>query len=125
MVGRAFDWGFGGAVFKTIAHDNIKIVHPSPRMAGFNYGSKKLVGLQNVEQTSDRSMYDNFQDIKYLKKYWPEHIVIVSIMGFCEQEWEILNHKIQLLNLSIWTFMITPYFPLLPLLLFYQLPLQE
>jgi dihydropyrimidine dehydrogenase (NAD+) subunit PreA len=87
MVGRAFDCGFGGAVYKTIAHDNVKIIHPSPRMTGYAYGSKKLVGLQNVEQTSDRSMYDNFQDINYLKKQWPDHVVIASIMGFKEQEW--------------------------------------
>lgn len=87
MVGRAFDHGFGGAVYKSIAHDNTRMIHPSPRMTGYNYGDKKLVGLQNVEQTSDRSMYDNFQDIKYLKKHWPNHVVIVSIMGFCEPEW--------------------------------------
>lgn len=87
MVGRAFDAGYSGAVYKTIAHDNIPMIHPSPRMAGYNYGNKKLIGLQNIEQTSDRSMYDNFKDIKYLKKYWPEHIVIVSIMGFSIEEW--------------------------------------
>ncbi len=87
MVGRAFDWGYGGAVYKSIGHDNIKIIHPSPRMAGYNYGSSKLVALQNIEQTSDRSMYDNFQDISYLKKHWPGKIVIASIMGFSEKEW--------------------------------------
>jgi len=87
MVARAFDRGFGGAVYKSITHDSTKIIHPSPRMTGYNYGDKKLVGLQNVEQTSDRSMYDNFQDVKYLKKQWPNHVVIASIMGFSEEEW--------------------------------------
>ncbi|MFC2061558.1 NAD-dependent dihydropyrimidine dehydrogenase subunit PreA [Elusimicrobiota bacterium] len=87
MVSRAFECGFGGTVYKSIAHDNLRMIHPSPRMAGYNYGNKKLVGLQNVEQTSDRSMYDNFEDIKYLKKHWPDRVLIVSIMGFSEQEW--------------------------------------
>ncbi|MEW5821645.1 MAG: NAD-dependent dihydropyrimidine dehydrogenase subunit PreA [Cyanobacteriota bacterium] len=87
MVGRAFDAGFGGVSYKTIVYDKTKIIHPSPRMAGYDYGNNKLVGLQNVEQTSDRPMKDNFDDIQYLKKNWPKHIVISSIMGFSEQEW--------------------------------------
>ena len=90
MVGRAFDAGFGGAVFKTVVDDKTKIIHPSPRMAGYDYGDKKLVGLQNVEQVSDRTLKDNLADIRFLKKHWPKHIVIVSIMGFCEEEWEYL-----------------------------------
>jgi len=90
MVGRAFDAGFGGAVFKTVVDDKTKIIHPSPRMAGYDYGDKQLVGLQNVEQVSDRTLKDNLADIRFLKKHWPKHIVIVSIMGFCEEEWEYL-----------------------------------
>jgi dihydropyrimidine dehydrogenase (NAD+) subunit PreA len=87
MVGRSFDAGFGGVAYKTISHDRTKIIHPSPRMAGYDYGNQRLMALQNVEQTSDRPMKDNFEDIKYLKKHWPDHVVIVSIMGFSEKEW--------------------------------------
>ncbi len=90
MIGRAFDRGFGGVAYKTITHDRTKIIHPSPRMAGFDYGNKKLMGLQNVEQTTDRTLVDNFADISYLKKHWPDHPVIVSIMGFSEKEWKEL-----------------------------------
>ncbi|MDP6627887.1 MAG: NAD-dependent dihydropyrimidine dehydrogenase subunit PreA, partial [Methanopyri archaeon] len=53
MVGRAFDAGWGGVAYKSVVTDNIPIIHPSPRMKGYDYGEKKLVGLQNVEQTSD------------------------------------------------------------------------
>ncbi|MCK4648096.1 FAD-dependent oxidoreductase, partial [bacterium] len=48
MIGRAFDHGFGGVAYKTLGFDKIKIIHPSPRMAEYNYGDQKLVGLQNV-----------------------------------------------------------------------------
>jgi len=87
MIGRAFDHGFGGVAYKTVGFGKIKIIHPSPRMAGYNYEKKKLVGLQNVEQITDRPLKDNLLDIKYLKKHWPNHVVIVSIMGFSEEEW--------------------------------------
>ncbi len=90
MVGRAFDAGFGGVVFKTIGVGREKIVHPGPRMAGYDYHSDRLVGLQNVEQISDRPMADNMADLSYLKKNWPEKVVVSSIMGFTKDEWRDL-----------------------------------
>ena len=48
MIGRAFDRGFGGVAYKTLGFYKTKIIHPSPRMAKYNYGNKKLIGLQNV-----------------------------------------------------------------------------
>jgi dihydropyrimidine dehydrogenase (NAD+) subunit PreA len=90
MVGRAFDAGFGGVAFKTIGMGDVKIIHPSPRMAGYDYESKKMVGLQNVEQISDRPLADNLADIRYLKHHWPDHVVIASIMGFSSDEWKTL-----------------------------------
>ena len=90
MVGRAFDRGFGGAVYKSLGSANVEIIHPSPRMKGFGYMDERLVGLQNVEQTSDRPFKDNLADIEYLKKKWPGHVLIVSIMGFAADEWKEL-----------------------------------
>ena len=87
MVARAFDAGWGGVAYKTIAHDRTKIIHPAPRMAPFNYENKGLVGLQNVEQTTDRPMADNWSDVRWLKKHYPRNVLIVSIMGFSLKEW--------------------------------------
>jgi len=56
-------------------------------MHGYHYGNKRLVGLQNVEQTSDRGFKANLLDIMYLKKHYPDHIVMASIMGFSNREW--------------------------------------
>lgn len=90
MIGRAFDCGFGGAVYKSLGSPNVEIIHPSPRMQGYNYMGRQLIGLQNVEQTSDRPLKDNLSDIAYLKKRWPERVLIVSIMGFAADEWREL-----------------------------------
>ena len=90
MVGRSFDAGFGGVVYKTLGMGDVKIIHPSPRMATYDYGPKKLVGLQNVEQISDRPLRDNLADLTYLKKNWPSKIIVSSIMGFSKQEWRDL-----------------------------------
>ena len=90
MVARSFDAGWGGVVFKTLNSDTMPIIHPSPRMHGFDYGRKKLVGLQNVEMISDRPLKDNLADFLYLKKKYPGHVLISSIMGFSNDEWAYL-----------------------------------
>ena len=91
MVERAFEAGWGGVAYKTIVSDRIPIIHPSPRMNAFYQGGKQLVGVQNVEQTSDRGLKANLLDIMYLKKHWPDRLVMASIMGFSNQEWADLS----------------------------------
>lgn len=90
MVEMAYEAGWSGVVFKTLNSDRIPIIHPSPRMNSYHYGSKRLVGLQNVEQISDRPLADNLIDFLYLKKKYPDRILISSIMGFSNAEWEYL-----------------------------------
>lgn len=90
MVARSFEAGWSGAVFKTLNSDTTKIIHPSPRMNDLSLGNKKLVGLQNVEMISDRPLKDNLTDYLYLKKTYPDHILISSIMGFSDEEWAFL-----------------------------------
>ncbi|MBU1343909.1 MAG: NAD-dependent dihydropyrimidine dehydrogenase subunit PreA [Proteobacteria bacterium] len=90
MVARSFDAGWSGVVFKTLNSDTTPIIHPSPRMNGYGYGNKRLVGLQNVEMISDRPLKDNLTDFLYLKKKYPDHVLISSIMGFSNEEWAYL-----------------------------------
>lgn len=90
MVARAFEAGWSGVAFKTLNSDRIPIIHPSPRMNAYDYGDQKMVGLQNVEQISDRPLKDNLLDFLYLKKHYPKHIIISSIMGFSNEEWAYL-----------------------------------
>ena len=90
MVEKAYEAGWSGVMFKTLNSDRIPIIHPSPRMNSFHYGNKRLVGLQNVEQISDRPLKDNLLDFLYLKKKYPDRVLISSIMGFSNDEWEYL-----------------------------------
>jgi len=82
MCARAFDMGWGGVVYKTIGLDyDVKITHPSPRLNAYHRLPNRVVGLQNVEQISDRSTKDNFDDVARLKKDYPDKALICSIMG--------------------------------------------
>jgi dihydropyrimidine dehydrogenase (NAD+) subunit PreA len=90
MIGRAFDAGFGGVVYKSIGVNSVESIHPSPRMASYDCRESQLLGLQNVEQLSDRPFKDNLADISFLKKHWPRKVVISSIMGFSKDQWREL-----------------------------------
>lgn len=94
MVEHAFEAGWGGVAYKSIVTDRIPITHPSPRMHPYHCADKRLVGLQNVEQTSDRGLKANLLDMAYLKKRWPRHIIMASVMGFSNQEWADLTKAV-------------------------------
>jgi dihydropyrimidine dehydrogenase (NAD+) subunit PreA len=90
MIVRAFEAGWSGVAYKSMVTDRLIPAHPSPRMVDYRVDGQRLVGLQNVEQTSDRGMRANLRDIAYLKKHWPDRIILASIMGFANDEWDLL-----------------------------------
>ncbi|MGD0726071.1 MAG: NAD-dependent dihydropyrimidine dehydrogenase subunit PreA [Spirochaetia bacterium] len=105
MVERAYEHGWAGVCYKTLNSDRIPIIHPSPRMSPYHYEDKHVVGLQNVEQISDRPLKDNLADFLYLKKKYPDRPIIASIMGFSNDEWGYLakaaeDHGADMLELN-------------------------
>jgi len=97
MCARALDMGWGGVVYKTVGLDyEVTITHPSPRLNVMNRGPQKVVGLQNVEQISDRPTDANFRDIAKLKRDYPDQVVISSIMGLTHaNDWVELAKRSQ------------------------------
>ncbi len=58
QVMRAFEAGWGGAVWKTIGEP---IVNTSSRYGAIDYNGTKVMGFNNIELISDRPPEDNFQ----------------------------------------------------------------
>ncbi len=83
QVMRAFDAGWGGAVWKTIGEP---IVNVSSRYGGLDVGSSKLVGFNNIELITDRTMDVNFREITEVKKRYPKHALIASLMVESKQK---------------------------------------
>ncbi len=91
MCARAFDAGWGGIVYKTLNNDpSFKVIMPSPRLNPLNYNADRMIGVQNTEQISDRSLKNNMKDMAKLKKDYPKKIIVSSLMGFDDKDWEIL-----------------------------------
>jgi dihydropyrimidine dehydrogenase (NAD+) subunit PreA len=77
QVMRAFDAGWGGAVWKTIGEP---IVNTSSRYGAIDLNGVKMMGLNNIELISDRPSETNFREIYEVKKRYPKNLVIASLM---------------------------------------------
>lgn len=84
QVMKAFDSGWGGAVWKTLG---IPVINVSSRYGGMNYHKKRLIGLNNIELISDRKLSDNLREIEIVKQHFPNHAVIASLMVQTKEEW--------------------------------------
>jgi len=81
---RAFEAGWGGVVWKTIGDP---IVNVSSRYSAITIGAMRMAGFNNIELISDRSPETNFREITEVKKRWPNHAVIASLMVDTRERW--------------------------------------
>ncbi len=84
QVMRAFDLGWGGAVWKTIGDP---IVNVSSRLGAVDAGDFRMAGLNNIELISDRPLAENLREIAEVKKRFPERAVVVSLMMESKEDW--------------------------------------
>src|SRR5580658_3498606 len=93
QVRNAFDVGWGGAVWKTLSDD--PIVNVASRYGGISLNNQRLMGLNNIELISDRSLDDNLREIAEVKKRHPAHAIIASVMVESTREaWHRITKKI-------------------------------
>jgi dihydropyrimidine dehydrogenase (NAD+) subunit PreA len=83
MIERAFDAGWGGAVWKTLGEP---IVNVSSRLASIDLGAMRMIGLNNIELITDRPLEVNLKEVYECKKKYPKHAVIVSLMVESKRE---------------------------------------
>ncbi|MEW5798721.1 MAG: NAD-dependent dihydropyrimidine dehydrogenase subunit PreA [Bacteroidota bacterium] len=77
QVCKAFEAGWGGAVWKTIGAPVMNVVN---RYAAIDYNGQKIIGLNNIELISDRSIETNLKEIYETKKLWPDRAIVASLM---------------------------------------------
>src|SRR5580693_4284836 len=77
QVMRAFAAGWGGAVWKTLGDP---IVNVSSRYSSVYWNRQRMMGLNNIELITDRPLHVNLREISEVKKRYPAHAVIASLM---------------------------------------------
>ena len=81
QVARAFDAGWGGAVWKTLgdeAENPIENVYS--RYSSIDFNGQRMAGLNNIELITDRSLELNLIEIAEVKRRYPDNVVVVSLM---------------------------------------------
>lgn len=93
-VVRAFEAGWGGVVWKTLGIDP-PVVNVSSRYGVHHDRSRNVIGINNIELISDRSLEINLREIEQCRKEWPDRVIIGSMMApIDEQAWKELAIKI-------------------------------
>src|SRR5438132_10177758 len=97
VIARSYDLGWGGMVCKTFSLDASKVINTAPRYAKLRgRGSEEVIGFQNIELISDRPYADWIDDLKQLKKNYPNKILIASIMEeYNKATWQQIVREVQ------------------------------
>ncbi len=85
-VHRAFEAGWGGVVWKTLGEDGPPVVNVSgPRYGALHTADRRVIGFNNIELITDRPLRTNLDEIKAVKRAWPDRAMLVSLMVPCEE----------------------------------------
>ena len=85
-VNRAFEAGWGGVVWKTLGEEGPPVVNVSgPRYGAIHSADRRVIGFNNIELITDRPLFSNLQEIRQIKRDWPDRAMVVSLMVPCEE----------------------------------------
>lgn len=95
VIAKAFREGWGGVVAKTISLECDKVKNVAPRYGKLKSRQKgEVIGFENIELISDRSIETWEQEFRELKDEFPDHILIASIMEEYEEwRWRELTER--------------------------------
>lgn len=90
-VTRAFEAGWGGVVWKTLGEDPPVVNVSGPRYSTLMSQDRRVIGLNNIELITDRPLRTNLEEIRRVKRAWPDRAMIVSLMVPCtEESWKAI-----------------------------------
>ena len=99
MCARAFEAGWAGAAFKTIC--TFPQHEASPRFSAVKGRANAFYGFKNIEQLSDHSVEENMEVFCQLRRDYPTKVIVASIMGKDEEEWERLARACEQAGASV------------------------
>ncbi|ALN72679.1 NAD-dependent dihydropyrimidine dehydrogenase subunit PreA [Aureimonas sp. AU20] len=94
-VQRAFEAGWGGVVWKTLGEGDPVVNVNGPRYGAIHGPDRRLLGFNNIELITDRSLDLNLEEIARVKRNWPDRAVVVSLMVPCEERsWQAILARV-------------------------------
>src|SRR6476660_7715977 len=97
VLAKAYDAGWGGAVAKTVSLESSKVVNVVPRYGKLrSRENNEVIGFQNIELISDRPIEVWLEEFRQVKKEYPNHVLIASIMEeYTRERWQELTKMVQ------------------------------
>src|ERR1700752_1812312 len=97
VLAKSYDAGWGGAVAKTVSLESAKVVNVVPRYGKLRSRSTgEVIGFENIELISDRPIDVWLYEFRQIKKEYPNHVLIASIMEEYEKSrWQELTRLVQ------------------------------
>ncbi|WP_040949130.1 NAD-dependent dihydropyrimidine dehydrogenase subunit PreA [Gorillibacterium massiliense] len=93
QVQRAFEAGWGGAVWKTLGEP---IINTTARFAGVHFSGQRVAGFNNIELITDRPLDVNLKEIAETKKLFPDRALVASLMVEPKREkWHELVKRVE------------------------------
>lgn len=84
-VNRAFEAGWGGAVWKTLGEDPPVVNVNGPRYATNYSNDRRVIGFNNIELITDRPLSVNLEEMRQIKRTWPDRALVASVMLAMEE----------------------------------------
>lgn len=94
MIARAYEKGWAGAILKTTTTPENEVSIAYPIMSSLNREGR-MIGLHNIDLISERFIDTVAEDIRWLKKNFPDHITIGSIVGESKAQWQQLARQME------------------------------
>ena len=97
VIAKSYDAGWGGAVAKTVSLESAKVVNVVPRYGKLrSKTSGEVIGFENIELISDRPIEVWLDEFRQIKKEYPNHVLVASIMEEYEKSrWHELTRMVQ------------------------------
>ena len=98
VIAKSFELGWGGNVCKTVSLDAEKVINTNPRYAKLRDPKHPdvVIGFENIELISDRPFATWIEEFRELKKNYPKHVLIVSIMEeYRKSAWQEIDERVQ------------------------------
>jgi dihydroorotate dehydrogenase subfamily 1 len=97
VIAKSYEAGWGGAVAKTISLESAKVVNVVPRYGKLRSATTgEVIGFENIELISDRPIETWLDEFRQIKKEYPKHVLIASIMEeYNKERWQELTRRVQ------------------------------
>ncbi len=95
IVSRGLEMGWAGAVLKTTSVEGTDVDLAYPMISSLGFAEARLCGMGNIDLISGYHIDVIEKRIRRLKKLFPHKVIIGSMMGSQQEDWQGLARRIK------------------------------